>query len=795
MIKRKTIFVIIFFLILLISGLLIYLNNVLLPLKLKVKITQEIEKALGKNVSIESLRFNLFKGLVIRDVAIFDATKDKAYLEVGEVWLNFLIFPLFKGKFIIPSIRLSSPRIYFKVKADNTLNLTDLIPNLKTQNTKSAISFFIYRIKISDGICRFTDERLKPAFNKEITDLNISMRLNLPSAVKFSLRGKILNNKASCSGLYLSGDYGLLAQELNAKLKLINIITDDYLVYLPQPSFSISGNSINSELDIQFKNKQVSVRGSAGAQNFKLKHDKLTLIAGNIDLEPNIIYGLEDKKLSYNAQVLVSEANISGVDFIKDITGVSGNISLEDNKISSDNLKAKLLDTEVAIKASLEDFSSPYLKLKISSAGINLEKILPIIPNMPEDLTLKGIAGIQAEIKGALQKPPFEINADAEISSAEISLASLKEPVKDIKGKINFNNSLKPQIDLTLSSKDLSLKTAFDIKDKIISVKSCTAKYLDSRFNLSGNIDISDNLKPLINIRLSETDIAVKDILGLLPKDTGDNLKKAALAGIISIGGMASGNVKDAKDISADFNLSSASFWLYGLKLDNPRFSLTQENGLLNIPDFTAGFYAGNINLDFVTNLNAEVPLYKANLLASDIELAKLKMDTKAKGKDLSGILNAKANINATLKGMQGATGAGYLQVKDGKLWELNLFQGLGKLLFMPIYEKIIFNDARLDFFLQDEAVQISNAFLGSNEVKLSGDGKIGFDGGLNLSLSAEINEGVLAEVPDIRKYLSFVFGNLLSVEIRGTLQKPEYKINTPAKEIFKQFKQLILPE
>ena len=49
-----------------------YLNEVLLPIKIKASIIKGIEDATQKKVLLDSLRFNIFKGLVLEHLIIYD---------------------------------------------------------------------------------------------------------------------------------------------------------------------------------------------------------------------------------------------------------------------------------------------------------------------------------------------------------------------------------------------------------------------------------------------------------------------------------------------------------------------------------------------------------------------------------------------------------------------------------------------------------------------------------------------------------------------------------------------------
>jgi len=815
--KYRIILAIIIIIAFLIAGLIIYANNVLLPVKLKAKITQELEKNLQKNVQIERLHYNIIKGLIVENFAIFDKTKEKTYLSVKEISFQFLFFPLFQRKLIIPLVRINSPHIFLTLRDDNTLNIMDVLKKFGGEKEKPKFSLFILKMEVSNGRCQFRDEHTDPAYTKEAVDLKIGAGINLPHEIKFILQGKILNPQNNPSFISVTGEYDLRKQIFQGKAKLSNLIVNDYLYYLKQLPLAISEGSVdNADLEVKLKEEQLSVKGRMLAKNIKLRKDKFVL-TGDFAIEPDIKYEIKNKKLGYKAILTLSNSDFSGLDYFQNISNIKGKIYLEENKLWSDDLKAQVLDSSISIKAALDDFSNPYLKLNLSCGQVNLGKVASVLPNLPKDLTINGNSTLELVMEGSLKKLPLEIKAASEVTSAKIETPLLKEPLNDIKGKLTFSaNQLNwenlsftykqapynssgnivdfqhPQIDFNLASKELSLTTSLDIKDNLIKIKDCSGKYLSSNFDLKGTIDTQNSASPLLNINL-ESDFAIKDAFGLLSVNISEGLKKLKLDGKGKAAGFLKGNAKDIKNWNASFKLFFPSLSVYEFKLDNLSCSAQQKDGFLTIEDLTAKPYGGNLDAQFSLNPSSQVPAYNSKIILSNIDLQKLKMDTKLKEKDISGILDMKLNLQGTTAGPETLQGQGTISVKDGRLWELNLFKGLGEFLFMPIYDKVVFSNADANFLIKDKAIMIANSFLGSEKLELNCEGTLKFDGTLDLTLNSQINEDLIKDSPDIRKFTSAVLGNLLVIKIGGTIQKPEYKIIPGTKEIFKQIKRLLL--
>jgi hypothetical protein len=732
--RYRIILAVFLIIIFIISGILIYINNVFLPVTLKKEITQKLEKNLGKDVRIEKIRYSIFKGLIIKNLAIFDAAQDKTYLEVKEISFNFLITPLLQRKIIIPLLNVESPQIYLTLRQDNTLNIMDVFRRERIGKEKLKFAFFIYKINVSNGKCQFRDELSVPNYVKEITDFKIGAAINLPSQIKFILQAKVISAQPNPAFISASGEYDILKQELQGEAKLINITVNEYPLVLERLPISVSSGIMDADLEINLKNKQMLVKGMVHTKGLQLKKGGFVL-SDDIDMEPEARYDFGNKSFKFKSRLGLAHAVFSGLDYFKDISGIQGNIYLEENKIWSDGLKARVL-------------------------------------------------GSPADLKGVV------IFSDNQLNWKNVSL-NYKQIQCDSSG--NLTDFKQPKIDLQLNAKDLSLKTSLNIQDEIINIKDCSGKYLDSDFAVKGKVDNHDKANPLLSLNL-DISLNSRDPIELLPVRIRDALKKTKLGGTCKIKGNVSGAAKNIADWDANLKFSSASMSVYDFKLDNMNFSLKQNNRLINIDDFTAKAYSGNIKLQLLMNLTSQTPQYSSKILLSDVDLEKLKMDTKLKDKNISGILNIRADLQGEALKPEALQASGYASIKNGRLWELNLFKGLGEFLFIPVYQKIVFKEADANFVIKNKNIEIGNSFLGSEKLDLACEGKIGFDGSLNLNLNSQINEELVRESPDLRKFTSAVFGNLLVIRVSGTVQKPEYKVVPATKELIKQIKRFFLP-
>jgi len=131
---KKKILIIILAIVVLISAGIVYLNDVVLPLKVKALLVRGLAEQTQKKVSLESLHFNIFKGMVFKNLVIYDDKDILISLKEGSC--IFLMVPLFKKTLVIPVLSLRSPQIFLQRRKDNTYNLADLFLPKKGASAK-----------------------------------------------------------------------------------------------------------------------------------------------------------------------------------------------------------------------------------------------------------------------------------------------------------------------------------------------------------------------------------------------------------------------------------------------------------------------------------------------------------------------------------------------------------------------------------------------------------------------------------------------------------------------------------
>lgn len=816
---KKKIFIILVILAVAVAFGVAYLNRVVFPVKVKSLIIGALEKETGKKVSIDSLQLNVFKGLVVRNLVISDNTRK--LLSIRQASCSWVIPAIFKRKFIIPAIRLDSAQVFLERRRDNTFNLQELFPKKAAQNLKTGFGVFIYKIVLVDSRIDFTDSSFPAAFHKAVDNINLILSLSLPAGVKFNLKAQVPGKNPLKIGA--TGEFKIPRKELTAKISLKDFSPGDFAAYYGNYGISIAEGLADALIDARFKEGVITLDLAGQARNFTFSKDKITVnLSAGIDA--GFKYGLQDKRFSYSGSADILDASIAGAQYIERIDKLKGKVKFSDAGIWSDNLTADILGLAVEAKANLTDFAKPYLKVRAASS-LPLDVVQKILKDKFQVNFTGSISG-KCDLALALEtKLPVDgaakINANLDIINASFNPGGFLSAFTDINGRLEFGqNHLKwpelkfkyqdipcqtsgvltdfsaPAVEAKLLSENLFFESRLSVSGNLINVAQVSGKYFNSGITASGSIDKSEPGHPLLDIGLN-LDVELADIKEAVKKSK-EKLEAAHLSGKVSAKIKIKGDAADIKSCFIKAQAGADTLSAYGLKSGALSLGYYQENGLAEVSVPNLDLYEGKVASAAKINLNSKDLPYWIEADIRGLNLGKLKQDTPAKDKDISGTLLAQVKINGFSADLSKLSGAGSIFVSEGRLWELNLFKGLGELLFTKDFSNIIFNEGQCGFLIRDKFISTDNLKLKSNLANLSGNAKIGFDGSLESALNVEVLDETAplsGTFKDVTTAIIGQAGRFGVIMITGTLKEPQYKFKPAVVDMLRGLKEAIFGE
>jgi len=792
----------------------VYLNKTYLPSKVKGLVIKAIEDKTHKKVTLQSAQLNIFKGLVLGDLKIID--QGESILELKEASCTFLFWPFFKKQLILPTITFQSPKLLLERRPDNSLNISEwFMPVSKEEpqqgaktEKKNKFNVFVYKVSIRNGSLNFIDNTISPPFSKNAEKINLDLNLSMPAGIKFNLKSEI--DAKTPIKLSAAGQYRFDKKQLMSKITLEDFSANEFMVYLKKISEFSPQGLIDARATMNFKDNIVKALVSAESDELNFKKDKLHFKL-NSEVNAQLNYNLASKKLDYSGTANIERLDTTGIHLIESINAISGDVKFDNSGLSSEDLDAQVLGVPVNAKLSVRDFSKPTIKISLSSAPD-----LGTVKNFLRDkLKVSAINDLQGKSRFDLnitsfpQEQALEINGSIDIQEGLLKIKNIAPAFEAISGKIEFHkdrlnltgmnfrclgkgykivgtmsNFHFPQVKLSLSSSDFKLDSAFSVANKLIEITKFSGNYLSSDFSLFGSLNTSDPLKIKSGLN-GEVNINLDEI-GKDFKAINDKLKKIKPSGMLKAKFNLSGPINDFKNCTLESLITGQTISLFGLKLNNLSLNADLQNRVLDIPRLQLALYGGAMDASARLNLSSTNLPFVVNAQVQNVLLEQLKLDTAMKKQDISGTLQAQLQLNGTANDINSLNGMGQIAVRDGKLWQLDLFKGMGALLFTTDFSKIVFSQASCDFTVQNKYIFSNNIDLKSNLANISGKTRIGFDNSIDAELNVQISEsvpltGTFKDVTTAFLGKSDKFG---VIKITGTLKEPKYKFKTSVVDI-----------
>jgi len=613
-----------------------------------------------------------------------------------------------------------------------------------------------------------------------------------------------------------SGEYNILEKKLTAKVLVKDFSPEEFSGYYRAWGINLSEGNIDGLLDILLKESNLDISLNVQSKGLLFSQGKIKARL-NLEASSNLQYNLKDKQVGYSGIVKVTHSEITGVDFVEKISAVNGSVKFDHSGLSSENLSADIFGIPIKAKAGLSDFSNPLLNIDFSSkvglnvlSGILKDKFSLVLPG-----TVKGEANLSVKIESKLPLTGLpQVKGELELVNAALKLERVNSVFEDLSGKLQFSpsqvewsalsfkygnvfyktngkvtNFSAPLVALGVVSEKFSLSSDFAINGKTIKFSKFNGKYVNSGFSVLGEIDLADpenigtNINAALNIDLNDAKELFKNLK--VP------IEQINPKGVVLTECSLKGKIKDLKSCEISAQLSSGGLSLYGLKSGDFLLNYKQANGIVDISNMRLSLYDGTVDLTGKMNLASVNLPYWINIDLQGIKIEKLKMDTPIKDKDISGVLQAQAKINGFSNDLSKISGAGKIFITDGKLWELNLFKGLGQLLFTKDFASINFSEGYCGFNVQDKFIFTDNLRLKSALTDITGSAKIGFDSSIDASLNVEVLSDAPATgtIKDLTTAILGQAGRFGVIKITGSLGEPKFRFKPAVMDIFKGLK------
>ena len=346
----------------------------------------QISTRLNHEITIERLSGNILRYLKAEQITVVDKHSDSPLLAAEEVRINYKLWGLLRGRFLVDELTFIKPLVDAELAKDGTLNLTTLRPKaeVKKQPTKSSSNLFdflgISHVRLDDGTLNYIDK----IRNISVIISGFSMRIHgPPNAIDHDGEFEFHNGSI----------------DINGVKKNIDKLTTTFHLSFEKNQLSDSRGkplSLQTQLRMNMGNSWVEAISSVRTLQPPFME---TTITSELDLQDIKSFLPEHSRLEGQARI---DINASGT--LKEIAGKFGltlpsayynDIEIQDLHITADftqnsfkmtKLSCAVADGRLTSTATL-NLTNEQLAYQSAIQAIDLkaEKFIPMLVKMPSD--------------------------------------------------------------------------------------------------------------------------------------------------------------------------------------------------------------------------------------------------------------------------------------------------------------------------------------------------------------------------------------------------------------------------
>lgn len=773
-----------------------YLNEMILPEKIKAALVAGLEQSTGCDVSMGGAKIDLFKGLVIKDFVVSDS--ENKIVTAKSISCRFLIIPLFRKEAVITSVKIDSPQVLLERFPDDSINLVDIFLKKPVSFMDGRFTLTVSRVVVSKGEIVFKDYTFQEPFVKDIKNANIDFRLMLPDKVAFNAEFGIPSQVMTA--MKVSGEYGLLKKELSMRIEAKDLCLKDFLKYCDETKFRIPDGRVDAEILFDSRDGIINTDMTISGMDMKFSEGKVRAdLDGTITAKAK--YNTQNKELIYSGSAVVKNLALHNLEGLDNIYDIRGQAFFSDKTFLFKDITATVLGLPVNATAQIKDLQKPVMNVNASSDA-NLYLLKDILKNrfsidMPLQMSGHGRLNLILRYSDPEDKNIL-VKGSLDMTGAVLTSQYARYPAEDVTGKVDFTqnqlifkdlklkydkkdyalsgtltNFEKPGVQLELRSDSLSARALFSVNEKSVVLSSLTGRYDDYVFSVQGDIDTSDpkdmkaDLGGTVSFQLAENKEPYKS--------AKDRFKDLKLAGGIKADFTLKGDLNNIQDSIIDAEVRSNDLFINKVEVKNFVSHFTRKRDVYNIEYFKANIYGGTIDGNGLIDLAAKDVPYRVNGEVKGVKIEELKKDAAFKDKDVSGIIHSTFGIKGFSDDVSRLNAWGDVNISKGKLWQLNLFKGMGTLLFRSDYSSVMFEESSCDFVFKDKCFYINDLVMKSSLLNLLGTVRVSEGRAISAYFKTEFtDEGVdAARASNIAGAIE----RYSVIEVSGTLDEPTYQV------------------
>ncbi|MBD3316761.1 MAG: AsmA family protein, partial [Chitinivibrionales bacterium] len=459
------------------------------PDKVKDMVLPHLEKAVGREVTVEGAGISIFPvfGTKISGVTIADTKREgfseEPFVTLDGFFVGVRLLPLFQRKLEIKEVVIKNLKLLVETDTTGSFNYEDLAfmggdedeaakaPKKKTPGGMPAlpIPLTLERFAIENAEIVYNDrrsgryvtlgdidQRVDIAMDKELRDITSTGEL-----VVSDVSVKTAEISKPLTGFTVTFSHDIWANAVEGKAK-INTVRASLQKIALEMTGRINDFIGTPKIDVAVKSDKIFIEDVIDEVPVELVPEVAKLEAeGFVEMTMDLAGTIDSSGIPRLAgHVSFGDGKIKYEDLPKAINGLNADIKFTGTSLTVKKFAFKLGDNPVEVRAEVEDFARPTVDAGLK-ATVNLGDLKDIM-KLPEGVTVGGMIRSDVTAKGKVDPAdPTKLDVGGKVVLSEVKATSpdVAKPIL-VNGKSDFTNrAVTGDITVQIGSSDLAIDT------------------------------------------------------------------------------------------------------------------------------------------------------------------------------------------------------------------------------------------------------------------------------------------------------------------------------------------------
>ncbi|HLF18323.1 MAG TPA: AsmA family protein [Candidatus Omnitrophota bacterium] len=274
-----------------------YVQNILIPIKVKQFIEEKAQDYLKRKIEIADIQFKPFQGFRFINIKIYEKdAPETLFFFADEVRFQILFAAFFQHKtLIVPSLQLVKPTLHLTRDETGAWNIADLLNLKQAKDERMEYTFFVRKFILEKATADYADHSKDTKFFESYENIDLDAAISFDRSIHYEIAVDLPIRKAR---LKSTGTIAAATKKISAQLALDNFPLSDYVSLLTNDqNLTMKDTFVTTpDLTMNYQNNSLDIKASLKFPSFFLKYadgqisGPFDITNANFKHENNVLY-------------------------------------------------------------------------------------------------------------------------------------------------------------------------------------------------------------------------------------------------------------------------------------------------------------------------------------------------------------------------------------------------------------------------------------------------------------------------------------------------------------------------